>query len=140
MGFRMLFYVTVAMPFAAGLASAELRLSEPEMDTITAGLVSPEQFALIDCPACAVTTSASTSLNGVTTTTGSSGVTTTTGSSGVTTTTGSTGTAGGGGNGGGSGNAGGGGSALGVFIGSVPVPPGIAATLNQASVVTTSHP
>ena len=131
MGFRMLFYVTVAMPFAAGLASAELRLSEPEMDTITAGLVSPEQFALIDCPACAVTTSASTSLNGVTTTTGSSG---------VTTTTGSTGTAGGGGNGGGSGNAGGGGSALGVFIGSVPVPPGIAATLNQASVVTTSHP
>ncbi len=40
MGFRMLFYVTVAMPFAAGLASAELRLSEPEMDTITAGLVS----------------------------------------------------------------------------------------------------
>ena len=83
MGFRMLFYVTVAMPFAAGLASAELRLSEPEMDTITAGLVS-QQFALIDCPACAVTTSASTSLNGVTTTTGSSGVTTTTGNSGVT--------------------------------------------------------
>ena len=37
-------------------------------------------------------------------------------------------------------NAGGGGSALGVFIGSVPVPPGIAATLNQASVVTTSLP
>ena len=127
MGFRMLFYATVAMPFAAGLASAELRLSEPEMDTMTAGLVLPEQFALIDCPACAVTTSASTSLNGVTTATGSSG---------VTTTTGSTGTAGGGG----SGNAGGGGSALGVFIGSVPVPPGIAATLNQASVVTTSLP
>jgi hypothetical protein len=74
-----------------------------------------------------VTTSASTSLNGVTTTS-LNGVTTTT--------TGSTGTAGGGG----SGNAGGGGSALGVFIGSVPVPPGIAATLNQASVVTTSHP
>ena len=127
MSFRMLFYATVAMPFAAGLASAELRLSEPEMDTMTAGLVLPEQFALIDCPACAVTTSASTSLNGVTTATSSSG---------VTTTTGSTGTAGGGG----SGNAGGGGSALGVFIGSVPVPPGIAATLNQASVVTTSHP
>ena len=129
MGFRMLFYATVAMPFAAGLASAELRLSEPEMDTITAGLVLPEQFALIDCPACAVTTSASTSLNGVTTATGSSG---------VTTTTGSTGTAGGGGSD--SVNAGGGGSALGVFIGSVPVPPGIAATLNQASVVTTSLP
>ena len=88
MSFRMLLYATVAMPFAAGLASAELRLSEPEMDTMTAGLVSPEQFALIDCPACAVTTSASTSLNGVTTATGSSGVTTTT--------TGSTGTAGGG--------------------------------------------
>ena len=83
MGFRMLFYATVAMPFAAGLASAELRLSEPEMDTITAGLVLPEQFALIDCPACAVTTSASTSLNGVTTATGSSGVTTTTGSTGT---------------------------------------------------------
>ena len=127
MSFRMLFYATVAMPFAAGLASAELRLSEPEMDTMTAGLVLPEQFALIDCPACAVTTSASTSLNGVTTATGSSG---------VTTTTGSTGTAGGGS----TGNAGGGGSALGVFIGSVPVPPGIAATLNQASVVTTSLP
>ena len=75
MSFRMLFYATVAMPFAAGLASAELRLSEPEMDTMTAGLVLPEQFALIDCPACAVTTSASTSLNGVTTATGSSGVT-----------------------------------------------------------------
>ena len=74
MSFRMLFYATVAMPFAAGLASAELRLSEPEMDTMTAGLVLPEQFALIDCPACAVTTSASTSLNGVTTATGSSGV------------------------------------------------------------------
>jgi hypothetical protein len=126
MGFRMLFYATVAMPFAAGLASAELRLSESEMDTITAGLVLPEQFALIDCPACAVTTSASTSLNGVTTATSSSG---------VTTTTGSTGTAGGG-----SVNAGAGGSALGVLIGSVPVPPGIAATLNQASVVTTSLP
>lgn len=126
MSFRMLFYATVAMPFAAGLASAELRLSEPEMDTMTAGVL-PEQFALIDCPACAVTTSASTSLNGVTTTS-MNGVTTTT--------TGSTGTAGGGG----SGNAGGGGSVLGVFIGSVPVPPGIAATLNQASVVTASHP
>jgi hypothetical protein len=73
-----------------------------------------------------VTTSASTSLNGVTTATSSSG---------VTTTTGSTGTAGGG-----SVNAGAGGSALGVLIGSVPVPPGIAATLNQASVVTTSLP
>jgi hypothetical protein len=127
MSFRMLLYATVAMPFAAGFASAELRLSEPEMDTMTAGLVSPERFALIDCPACAVTTSASTSLNGVTTTS-MNGVTTTT--------TGSTGTAGGGG----SGNAGGGGSVLGVFIGSVPVPPGIAATLNQASVVTASHP
>ena len=126
MEFRMLFYATVAMPFAAGLASAELRLSEPEMDMITAGLVLPEHFASIDCPACAVTTSASTSLNGVTTATGSSG---------VTTTTGSTGTAGGG-----SVNAGGGGSALGVLIGSVPVPPGIAATLHQASVVTTSLP
>ena len=129
MDFRMLFFATIAMPFAAGLASAELRLSEPEMDTITAGLVLPEQFALIDCPACAVTTSASTSLNGVTTATGSSG---------VTTTTGSTGTAGGGlviVNAGG-----GGGSAPGVLIGSVPVPPGIAAALNQALVVTTSLP
>jgi hypothetical protein len=126
MGFRMLFYATVAMPFAAGLASAELRLSELEMDTITAGL--GEQLALIDCPACTVTTSASTSLNGVTTATGSSG---------VTTTTGSTRTAGGGlviv-------NAGGGGSAPGVLIGSVPVPPGVAAALNQALVVTTSLP
>ena len=129
MGFKMLFYATVAMPFAAGLASAELRLSELEMDTITAGL--GEQFALIDCPACTVTTSASTSLNGVTTATGSSG---------ITTATGSTGTAGGGGNGGGSVNAGGGGSAPGVLIGSVLVPPGIAATLHQASVVTTSLP
>ena len=127
MNFRMLFFATVAMPFAAGLASAELRLSEPEMDTVTAGLVLPGQFALIDCPACAVATSASTSLNGVTTATGSSGVTTATGSSGVTTATGSTGT-------------GGGGSSLGVSIGSVPVPPGIAATLNQASVITTSLP
>ena len=125
MDFRMLFFATVAMPFAAGLASAELRLSELEMDTITAGL--GEQLSLIDCPACTVTTSASTSLNGVTTATGSSGVTTATGSSGVTTATGSTGT-------------GGGGSALGVSIGSVPVPPGIAATLNQASVITTSLP
>ena len=41
MSFRMLFYATVAMPFAAGLASAELRLSEPEMDTMTAGLCCP---------------------------------------------------------------------------------------------------
>jgi hypothetical protein len=112
----MLFFATVAMPFAAGLASAELRLSELEMDTITAGL--GEQFALIDCPACTVTTSASTSLNGVTTATGSSGVTTATGSTGT----------------------GGGGSALGVSIGSVPVPPGIAAVLNQSSVVTASLP
>ena len=118
MSFRMLFYAPVAMPFAAGLASAELRLSEPEMDTVTAGLVLPGQFALIDCPACAVATSASTSLNGVTTATASSGVTTATGSTGT----------------------GGGGSALGVSIGSVPVPPGIAATLNQASVITTSLP
>ena len=127
MGFRMLFFATVAMPFAAGLASAELRLSELEMDTITAGL--GEQLSLIDCPACTVTTSASTSLNGVTAATGSSG---------VTTTTGSTGTAGGGlviVNAGG-----GGGSAPGVLIGSVPVPPGIAAALNQALVVTTSLP
>jgi hypothetical protein len=60
MEFRILAYAVAALSFA-GVASAQQRLGDLEMDAVTAGLA---PFT-IDCPACAVASSSSASMNGV---------------------------------------------------------------------------
>lgn len=124
MNFRVLVCATVIFPFAVGAASAADRLSDPQMDTMTAGQVAPPSLGAIDCPGCTVASSSSSSLNGVTTSSSSSGSTSSGGGSGD--------------NGNGSGN--GGSSGPGVLTGQVPIPPAVAATLRQTQLVTVTRP
>jgi hypothetical protein len=116
MEFRSLAYAVAALSFA-GFASAQQRLGDLEMDAVTAGLAPP--FTSIDCPACAVASSSSASMNGVTIAT--SGTASTGGGSSDSKAT-NTDTAAGG--------------TAGPAVGAVPVPPAVAATLNAASVIT----
>lgn len=115
MEFRILAYAVAALSFA-GVAWAEQRLGDLEMDAVTAGLV---PFTSIDCPACVVASSSSASMNGVT-------VATTGTASGASSDSKATNT----------GAAAGGPAGPAVLIEAVPVPPAVAATLNAASVVT----
>jgi hypothetical protein len=97
---KKLLFGLAALPFLAGIASAADRLSDAQMDRITAGEL---PTLTIDCPACISSSSNNTSIttNGVTVATNSSGAT---GGSG-----GSTGGSGGatGGSGGSTGGSGG---------------------------------
>jgi hypothetical protein len=115
MEFRILAYAVAALSFA-GFASAQQRLGDLEMDAVTAGLA---PFTSIDCPACAVASSSSASMNGVTIAT--SGTASPGGGSSDSKAT-NTDTAAGG--------------TAGPAVGTVPVPPAVAATLNAASVIT----
>ena len=115
MEFRSLAYAVAALSFA-GFASAQQRLGDLEMDAVTAGLA---PFTSIDCPACAVASSSSASMNGVTIAT--SGTASPGGGSSDSKAT-NTDTAAGG--------------TAGPAVGAVPVPPAVAATLNAASVIT----
>ncbi len=128
MNFRVLVCATVIFPFAVGAASAADRLSDSQMDTMTAGQVAPPSLGSIDCPGCSVASSSSSSLNGVTQSSSSSGSTSDGGNGSS------------GGNGGGNGNGGSSGSGgPGVLTGSVPIPPAVAATLSQAQLVTVTR-
>jgi hypothetical protein len=115
MEFRILAYAIAALSFA-GFASAQQRLGDLEMDAVTAGLA---PFTSIDCPACAVASSSSASMNGITIAT--SGTASPGGGSSDSKAT-NTNTAAGG--------------TAGPAVGAVPVPPAVAATLNAASVIT----
>jgi hypothetical protein len=115
MEFRSLAYAVAALSFA-GFASAQQRLGDLEMDAVTAGLA---PFTSIDCPACAVASSSSASMNGVTI--AKSGTASTGGGSSDSKAT-NTDTAAGG--------------TAGPAVGAVPVPRAVAATLNAASVIT----
>ena len=92
MNFPTLLCAVVALPAVLGVASAATRLSDVQMDTMTAGA------STIDCPSCKIATGTSTSMNGVTVTTSSTGTTGGSGGGG----TGGGGTGGGGTGGGGS--------------------------------------
>ncbi len=123
MKIKTLLCTLAALPVAAGLAAASPRLSEAQMDRVTAG-----QILGIECPGCTLSSSTSTSINGVTTTTSTIEITGTGGS----------GSGGGtGGNGGGSGGNGGGSGAGGGSNG--PSPPGVVTSIspppNVASVI-----
>lgn len=116
MEFRILAYAVAALSFA-GVASAQQRLGDLEMDTVTAGLA---PFTSIDCPTCAVASSSSESTNGVTI--AMSGTASPGGDSSDSKAT-KPGTAA---------------RTAGpvVLVGAAPVPPAVAATLNAASVIT----
>jgi hypothetical protein len=120
MEFRILAYAVAALSFA-GVASAQQRLGDLEMDAVTAGLA---PFTSIDCPACAVASSSSASMNGVKIAT--SGTASPGGgnsdSKATKTDTEAGGTAG-----------------PAALVGAVPVPPAVAATLNAASVTITRN-
>jgi hypothetical protein len=119
MKIKTLLCTLAALPVAAGLAAASTRLSEAQMERVTAG-----QILGIECPGCTLSSSTSTSINGVTTTTSTIEITGTGGSG--------TGGGGGGGNGGGTGTGAGGGS-------NGPSPPGVVTSIspppNVASVI-----
>jgi hypothetical protein len=116
-----------ALPLLAGGASAAGRLSDPQLDVITAGETPgqlPEILA-INCPGCTLQSSTSTSKNGVTTTTSSTVVVG--GSTGGGTTGGSTG----GGSTGGS--TGGGNPVVGPsVVSSIPTPANLTAVITNA--------
>jgi|tagenome__1003787_1003787.scaffolds.fasta_scaffold20972324_3 hypothetical protein len=120
MEFRILAYAVAALSFA-GVASAQQRLGDLEMDAVTAGLAPSTS---IDCPACAVASSTSASMNGVTIAT--SGTASPGGGSSDSKATNTD-------------TAAGGTAGPAVLVGAVPVPPAVAATLNAASVAITRN-
>ena len=117
----------VALPFIAGTATAADRLSDQQLDTVTAGaLVS------IDCPGCTLASSNSMSNNGVTTSASSTVTVPVPGGTGG----GTGGGGGGGGSGGGTGNPGPTGPGV---VSTIAVPPALAAIVNGASTVIITH-
>lgn len=122
---RTLIYILVALPLTMSAASAAQRLSKNQMDMITAGQSVIYPLVISRCADCTLSSSASTSVNGVTNTSAStSSPASSTGSSGN------------------------GGSTSGnsesqrspSLLGSVTIPPAAAVTLQGASVITTTQP
>jgi hypothetical protein len=137
MKFTTLLCAVVTLPAIVNIAAAATRLSDAQMDTMTAGAATVGSLPPIDCPSCKFSTGTSTSMNGVTVTTSSTG---TTGGSGGT----------GGGGGGGTGGGGGGGTGSGTGTGSSGAPPTLgttgaisatdAAAIKQATTFVVSKP